>query len=105
MGGLFDFVHPFPESSEIPDDEALRLVYLSPSQYFNTTEELRYAQDAAKNYVNHCGTLRRRSVPKQSSEAERNYILCLITNTNQTFSIILWQSAAIPGIIQIKSFD
>ncbi len=55
MGGLFDFVHPFPESSEIPDDEALRLVYLSPSQYFNTTKELRYAQDAAKNYVNHCG--------------------------------------------------
>ncbi|MDD6486202.1 MAG: DUF499 domain-containing protein [Spirochaetales bacterium] len=52
---FFNYVHPFPETSEVPDDEALRLIYLSPAQYYSTSEELQYAQNAAKEYVKQCG--------------------------------------------------
>lgn len=55
MGSLFDYVHAFPVSSELPDDESLRLVYLSPAQYYSSSEELQYARDAAKQYVTHIG--------------------------------------------------
>lgn len=53
---LFDFVHRFPESSEIPDDEALRLVYLNPSQFYSSTENFEYAEKAVTNYVKNFGS-------------------------------------------------
>lgn len=53
---LFDYVHRFPDSSEIPDDEALRLVYLSPSQFYSSAENFKYAEKAASDYVKNCGS-------------------------------------------------
>ena len=53
--GLFSGIHCFTEHADVPDDEALRLVLLSPNDCYSTSPELSRAQISVKNYLSQCG--------------------------------------------------
>jgi predicted AAA+ superfamily ATPase len=58
LGGgatFFDGVHIFTSHADVPDDTALRLVFLSPDCFY-TREEPRMAFDAVLDYVRNNGT-------------------------------------------------
>jgi len=52
---FFDGVHIFTPHADVPDDSALRLVFLAP-EYFYSREESRLAFDAVLDYVRNNGT-------------------------------------------------
>lgn len=52
---FFDGTHIFTPHSDVPDDSALRLVVLTPEQFFSK-EEPRFARDAVLDYVRNNGT-------------------------------------------------
>jgi hypothetical protein len=52
---FFDGVHFFTPNADVPDDSALRLVFLAP-EYFYSREESRPAFDAVLDYVRNNGT-------------------------------------------------
>ena len=52
---FFDGMHIFTPHSDVPDDSALRLVLLSPEQFYSK-EEPRLANDAVLDYVRNNGT-------------------------------------------------
>jgi uncharacterized protein len=52
---FFEGVHVFISSADVPDDSALRLVVLLPSQWY-AREEARLAEDAVRDYVRQHGT-------------------------------------------------
>ncbi len=52
---FFDGVHIFTPHADVPDDSALRLVFLAPEQFY-AREETRLAFDAALDYVRNNGT-------------------------------------------------
>jgi uncharacterized protein len=52
---LFDGVHRFTPHADIPDDGALRLIFLSPDQWY-TREESRLAFEAVLDYARNNGT-------------------------------------------------
>lgn len=54
-GSLFDGVHVFTPHADIPDDAALRLVVLSPEQFYLRGEP-RLANEAVLDYVKNNGT-------------------------------------------------
>lgn len=51
---FFDGVHVFTSHADVPDDSALRLVLLTPDQFF-TREETRFAFDSVQEYVRNNG--------------------------------------------------
>jgi len=53
-GGCFDGVHIYTPHSDVPDDSALRLVVLSPEQWYSR-EEQRTANQAVLDYVRNNG--------------------------------------------------
>lgn len=52
---FFDGIHVFTPHPDVPDDSALRLILLSPEQFF-TREETRFAFDSVQEYVRNNGT-------------------------------------------------
>jgi predicted AAA+ superfamily ATPase len=52
---FFDGIHIFTPHSDVPDDSALRLVVLPPTQFYSR-EEPRLANDAVMDYVRNNGT-------------------------------------------------
>lgn len=52
---FFDGVHVFTPHADVPDDSALRLVFLAPEQFYSR-EESRMAFDAVLDYVRNNGT-------------------------------------------------
>lgn len=52
---FFDGVHIFTPHADVPDDSALRLIFLSPEQFYSR-EEQRLAFDAVLDYVRNNGT-------------------------------------------------
>ena len=52
---FFDGVHIFTPHADVPDDSALRLVFLTPEQFYSR-EEPRLAVEAVLNYVRNNGT-------------------------------------------------
>ena len=54
-GTFFDGTHIFTPHSDVPDDSALRLVVLSPEQFYSK-EEPRLANEAVLDYVRNNGT-------------------------------------------------
>lgn len=87
---LFEYVHPFSESSEIPDDENLRLVFLNPNQYYSSTEEIRYAQDAALDCTNHFGSSLRVHQNRLLFVAPDGKLVATVENTAK--KCIAWES-------------
>lgn len=56
LGGaaFFDGIHPFTGHADVPDDSALRLVFLAPEMFY-TREESRLAFDAVLDYLRNNG--------------------------------------------------
>lgn len=52
---FFDGVHIFTPHADVPDDSSLRLIFLSPEQFYSR-EETRMAFDAVLDYVKNNGT-------------------------------------------------
>ncbi|OGR05786.1 MAG: hypothetical protein A2511_04565 [Deltaproteobacteria bacterium RIFOXYD12_FULL_50_9] len=52
---FFDGVHIFTPNADVPDDSAMRLIFLAPEQFYSR-EETRMAFDAVLDYVRNNGT-------------------------------------------------
>lgn len=88
---LFDSVHYFTENADVPDDEALRLVFLSPnSKFYGRNSEPQEAQNKVKEYITNCGNRMRIHQNRLLFVAADSKIIGQVEDTTKKY--LAWKS-------------
>lgn len=86
---LFDGVHIFAAHSDIPDDESLRLVLLSPAKLFSTTDK-QIAFNEVKDYIKNNGVKPRHHANRMIFVAADASVYPRVID--QTRTVLAWDS-------------